>query len=65
VTAECFGNETRQFKTKPNVIYIKGPRDRLLLMTEEVDQSFQIYPKDPKGKKAGRPPMEHEKLAYQ
>jgi len=40
VTAECFGNETRQFKTKPNVIYIKGPRDRLLLMTEEVDQSF-------------------------
>ena len=33
-------NETRQFKTKPNVIYVKGPRDRLLLMTEEVDQSF-------------------------
>lgn len=31
------GNETRKFKTRPNVIYIKGPRDRLLMMTESVD----------------------------
>lgn len=34
------GNETRKHKSKPNVIYIKGPRDRLLMMTESVDQSF-------------------------
>lgn len=33
-TAEQFKNETRKYKTKPNVIYIKGPRDRLLMMTE-------------------------------
>ena len=32
--AASFGNEKRQ---KPNVIYIKGPKDRLLMMTESVD----------------------------
>lgn len=39
-----FGNERR---TKPNVIYIKGPKDRLLMMTESVDQSFKEMPHDP------------------
>ena len=29
-TAESFGNETRKYKTRPDVIYLKGPRDRLL-----------------------------------
>lgn len=36
-TAENFGNETRIFKTKPNVIYMKGPKDRLMMMTESID----------------------------
>ena len=36
-TAESFGNETRLYKSKPNVIYMKGPKDRLLMMTESVD----------------------------
>ena len=36
-TAQSFGNETRKYKAKPNVIYMKGPKDRLLLMTESVD----------------------------
>ena len=38
--SDLYGNETRKHKSKPNVIYIKGPRDRLLMMTESVDQSF-------------------------
>jgi hypothetical protein len=29
-----FAYETRHYKTKPNVIYLKGPKDRLLMMTE-------------------------------
>jgi hypothetical protein len=29
-----------KYKKLPNVIYIKNPRDRLLKMTEQVDQSF-------------------------
>lgn len=36
-TAQQFGNETRLYLTKPNVIYMKGPKDRLLMMTESVD----------------------------
>ena len=39
-TADQFGIDTNKYKDKPNVIYMKGPRDRLLLMTETVDQSF-------------------------
>ena len=31
---------TLKYKKLPNVIYIKNPRDRLLKMTEQVDQSF-------------------------
>lgn len=30
----------KSYKKLPDVIYIKNPRDRLLLMTEDVDQSF-------------------------
>jgi hypothetical protein len=60
-TAECFGNETRQYKSRPNVIYIKGPRDRLLMMTESVDQSFQQLPRDPDGLRGGRSPLPHER----
>ena len=41
-----FGNAKRP---KPNVIYLKGPKDRLLMMTESVDQSFQVMPHDPSG----------------
>jgi hypothetical protein len=41
---KAFGTEKR---SKPNVIYIKGPRDRLLMMTESVDQSFQNFSHDP------------------
>ena len=48
-TAEEFGHDTNKYKVKPNVIYMKGPRDRLLLMTETVDQSFQRFPRDSKG----------------
>ena len=33
-SAERFNNETRFSKYRPNVIYLKNPRDRLLLMTE-------------------------------
>ena len=36
-TAQNFGNETRKYKAKPNVIYMKGPKDRLLMMTESID----------------------------
>jgi len=36
-SAKCFGNETRKYKAKPNVIYMKGPKDRLLMMTESID----------------------------
>ena len=35
--AERFGMETKKYKQKPNVIYMKGPKDRLLMMTETVD----------------------------
>ena len=62
-TADQFGQETRQYKKKPNVLYIKGPRDRLLMMTETVDQSFQKYSRDPKGIKGGRSPLPHERRA--
>ena len=48
-SSSYYGNETRQHKAKPNVIYIKGPRDRLLMMTESVDQSFQEFSHDPRG----------------
>ena len=27
-------------KNKPEVLYVKNPKDRLFLMTEQVDQSF-------------------------
>ena len=63
-TAESFGNETRKYKTRPDVIYLKGPRDRLLLMTETTDQSFKLYPRDPEGIKGGRSPLPHEKGLY-
>jgi len=33
-SANKFAYETRHYKTKPNVIYLKGPKDRLLMMTE-------------------------------
>lgn len=48
-TAETFKNETRLHKTTPNVIYMKGPKDRLIMMTESVDQSFQNLPRDRRG----------------
>jgi hypothetical protein len=47
----AFGNEIR---SKPNVIYIKGPRDRLLMMTESVDQSLQNFSHDPQGMYGGK-----------
>ena len=37
LTAGEFGNGPRSYKTKPEVIYVKNPRDRLLLMTEHLD----------------------------
>lgn len=48
-------------KKKPEVLYVKNPKDRLLLMTEQIDQSFQMYPKDPKGIIGGRFPHPIEK----
>lgn len=45
---------------KPEVLYLKNPKDRLLLMTENVDQSFQEYPKDPQGIFGGRLPWPWE-----
>lgn len=42
---------------------MKGPRDRLLLMTETVDQSFQRFPRDSKGISGGSWPFPHEKKA--
>ena len=36
-TGEQFGCEPHKYKVKPNVIYMKGPKDRLLMMTEEID----------------------------
>ena len=61
-TAEQFGNETRKFKTRPNVIYMKGPRDRLLMMTETNDQSLKLLPRDPRGLFGARFPMNQEKV---
>ena len=46
---------------KPGVLYLKNPKDRLLLMTEHVDQSFQLVPKDPNGIIGGRFPHPSEK----
>jgi hypothetical protein len=63
-TAEQFGNETRLYKSKPNVIYMKGPKDRLFMMTESVDQSFQRLPRDPKGIFGGMMLLPHEKQRY-
>ena len=64
-TAEQFGNETRKFKTKPNVIYMKGPRDRLLMMTETNDQSFKVLPRDSSGVFGARFPLNYEKRERQ
>ena len=36
-SAENFSCETRLSKSRPNVIYLKNPRDRLLMMTEQMD----------------------------
>ena len=49
-----------KYKILPNVIYLKHPRDRLLMMTEQVDQSFQNYPQDKRGVYGGRFPHEYE-----
>lgn len=63
-TAENFGNETRKYKVKPNVIYMKGPKDRLFMMTESVDQSFKRLPRDSKGIYGGRLLLPHEKKKH-
>jgi len=60
-TAVNFGNETRKYKVKPNVIYMKGPKDRLFMMTESVDQSFKRLPRDSTGIYGGRLLLPHEK----
>lgn len=60
-TAVNFGNETRKYKVKPNVIYMKGPKDRLYMMTESVDQSFKRLPRDKAGIYGGRLFLPHEK----
>lgn len=52
---------TLKYKNQPNVIYIKNPRDRLLKMTEHVDQSLQFYPRDSRGLYGGRFPFQYEK----
>ena len=36
-TSEQYNEETRLSKSRPNVIYIKNTRDRLLLMTDQMD----------------------------
>lgn len=43
---------------------MKGPKDRLLMMTETVDQSFQKVPRDENGHYGGRTflPYESQKL---
>lgn len=43
-----------QYKKKPNVIFMKGPRDKLLKMTEQTDQTFSKMPHDPTGVYGGR-----------
>lgn len=40
---------------------MKGPKDRLFMMTESVDQSFQRLPRDPKGIYGGMMLLPHEK----
>lgn len=54
-------HQTLKYKNLPNVIYVKNARDRLLLMTESVDQSFQEYPLDHRGHYGGQYPLEYEK----
>lgn len=49
-----FNYDSKQYKKKPNVIYMKGPKDRLLMMTEQVDQTFENLPKDPTGVYGGK-----------
>lgn len=44
---------------------MKGPRDRLLMMTESIDQSFKQVPRDQKGIYGGRSPLPHEKKKRQ
>ena len=39
-TAVRYGHDSNNFTLKPNVIYMKGPKDRLIEMTEQIDQSF-------------------------
>ena len=40
---------------------MKGPKDRLLMMTESIDQSFQRLPKDCNGMYGGMTLLPHEK----
>ena len=40
---------------------MKGPRDRLLMMTETNDQSFKLLPRDSRGFYGARFPLREEK----